>query len=223
MRFQSIVAAALAFGTLMPAAAFAQSGRVEVSGIVGWTVSDGIAGDGVPALDGNIYNAIDVKDGFSWGFGVGFNVTPKAEVGFLFNQQMSKLGVEGTRDVEIGDMNVTSYHPYFAYNLGDEDAKLRPYVMVGIGATNYASVPFSRPGFDGETGSSTRFSTTWGAGIKYFASPNVGIRAGMAWTPTYITTNDAGWWCDPYWGCYLVGDAKYSNQFHFNGGIIFRF
>ncbi len=222
MRYQQMVTALLCAVMLTPAAASAQ-GRVEVSGIVGWTVSDGVATDGVPALDGNIYNAIDIKDSFSWGFGIGFNVSETAEVGFLFNQQMSTLGVEGTNDVEIGDMNVTSYHPYFAYNFGETDAALRPFILFGLGATSYASVPFTRLGVSRETGGDTQFSTTWGGGVKYFASPNVGIRVSATWTPTYITTEEGGWWCDPYWGCYVVGNAKYANQFHFNGGITFRF
>jgi hypothetical protein len=32
-----------------------------------------------------------------------------------------------------------------------------------------------------------------------------------------------GWWCDPYWGCYLVGNSQYSNQFQFTGGVTVRF
>lgn len=223
MRYQFLVIAALAAVTMTPARASAQSARVEISGIVGWTISDGVEGDGVRALDGNVYNAIDLKDAFSWGFGVGINATENAEVGFLFNQQMSTLGVQGTRDVEIGDIAINSYHPYFAYNFGDSDAKLRPFFLLGLGATSYGSVPYSVGGRVGETDSSTKFSTTWALGAKYFASPNVGIRFAASWTPTYITTEGEGWWCDPYWGCYVVGDAKYANQFHLNGGITFRF
>lgn len=222
MRYQQMVTALLCVVMLTPAVASAQS-RVEVSGIVGWTVSDGVAGDGIRAQDGNIYDAIDIKDAFSWGFGVGFNVTETTEVGFLFNQQMSTLRVQGTNTVDIGDMNVNSYHPYFAYNFGESDAALRPFVLFGIGATSYSSVAFSRAGFSGETGGETQFSTVWGGGVKYFASPNVGIRISATWTPTYISTQEGGWWCDPYWGCYIVGDAKYANQFHFNGGVTFRF
>lgn len=222
MRYQQLVTALLCVVMLAPAVASAQA-RVEVSGIAAWTLSDGVEGDGIRALDGNIYDAIDIKDSFSWGFGVGFNVSETAEVGFLFNQQMSTLRVQGTNTVDVGDMNVTSYHPYFAYNFGETDAALRPFILLGLGATTYASVPFTRAGFSGETGGDTQFSTTWGAGVKYFASSNVGVRLSATWTPTYITTESGGWWCDPYWGCYVVGDSKYANQFHFNGGITFRF
>ena len=69
----------------------------------------------------------------------------------------------------------------------------------------------------------TQFSTTWAAGVKLFPNPHVGVRLAMEWTPTYIKTDSVGWWCDPYWGCYLVGNAQYSNQFQFNGGVTVRF
>jgi hypothetical protein len=56
-----------------------------------------------------------------------------------------------------------------------------------------------------------------------FPSPNFGIRLEARWTPTYIKSDAAGWWCDPYWGCYVVGDSQYSNQFEVSGGVILRF
>jgi len=59
--------------------------------------------------------------------------------------------------------------------------------------------------------------------VKVFPSPNVGARFGIRWTPTYIKSDAAGWWCDPWWGCYVVGNAQYSNQFEFVGGVMFRF
>jgi len=52
---------------------------------------------------------------------------------------------------------------------------------------------------------------------------HVGARVGLHWTPTYIKSDAAGYWCDPYWGCYLVGDAQYANQFNLNGGVTVRF
>jgi outer membrane protein W len=146
MRYRILVTAALLAVILSPAAVWAQTSRVEVSGIFGWTTSDGVDGNGILAGDGNIYDAIDVKDSFSWGFGIGFNATENAEVGFLFNQQMSTLRVQGTATREIGDMNVNSYHPYFAYNFLPEDSRVRPYFLIGLGATNYAGVSFAERG-----------------------------------------------------------------------------
>jgi hypothetical protein len=208
--------------TFVSSPVFAQ--RAEVSGLFGWTLSDGVTSDGVLAPDGNIYDAVDVKDSFSWGFDIGVNATDNIQVGFLFGQQLSTLGLEGTATREVGDLAINTYHPYVAFNAGARDARVRPYLLVGFGATNYGSVDFTRAdGTAASTGSETQFSTTWGAGVKVFGSSNVGFRAGLQWTPTYIKTDSEGWWCDPYWGCYVVGDAQYANQFQFNGGVTIRF
>jgi opacity protein-like surface antigen len=210
-------------GLVVSGTAGAQDSRVEIGGSVGWTASDGVTFDGVIAGDGNIYTGIGPKDAFSYGLNLGFLVNENAEVGFLFSQQKSKLEVEGTSTREIGDQSVDNYHGYFAYNFGESDASVRPYLLLGAGVTRYGSVPFTVGGFSGSTNSNSKFSTTWGAGIKLFPGPKVGVKLGARWTPTYIKSDSEGWWCDPYWGCYVVGNAQYSNQFEFTGGIVFRF
>ncbi len=202
--------------------AFAQ--RVELTGLFGWTLSDGVeANTAVVAGDGNVYDAVDSKDSASWGLGAGFHVNERFEVGFLFNQQLSTLRLDGTTTLDVGDMSVYSYHPYVAFNLGEMGARVRPYLMIGMGATHFSSVKFTALGVDRETGSNTQFSTTWGAGVKVYPTQHVGVRFGAQWTPTYIKTDAEGWWCDPYWGCYLTGDPQYSNQFQLSGGVTTRF
>ena len=216
----------VAMVVMMTAApALAQEKRVEASVITGWTFSDGVSGTQVTAGDGNIYNRIDTKDSFNWGLDVGFFTSEQVEVGFLFGQQMSTLQVSGTATKDIADMTVSNYHGYVAYNFFDDSAKLRPYFMGGMGATHYPSVTFPRliGGGTGTTLSETQFSTTWGAGVKAFPNPKVGVRFGVQWTPTYIKSDAAGWWCDPYWGCYLAGSPQYSNQWELSGGVSFRF
>jgi opacity protein-like surface antigen len=199
-------------------------GKVEVSALIGYTLSDGVTGSPVKAPNGKTYDAIDLKDSMNWGLMVGINATPNVEVGFLFNQQMSTLRLEGTSTTDVGDMKVGNYHGYFAYNFGDADAKARLYILGGVGATYFPGVAFTTSaGVQRATASSTRFSSTFGAGIKMFPSPRIGLRAGFRWTPTYIKSDATGWWCDPYWGCYVTGDAQYANQFDFSGGVVFRF
>jgi hypothetical protein len=197
--------------------------KVEVSGIVGWTLSDGVTGTAVKAPDGNTYNAVDLKDSFNWGLMFGVMASDNFEVGFMFNQQPSKLRLEGTANRELGDMSINSYHGYFAYNFGDADAKMRPYILGGIGATSYGAVDYTNAaGQAGSTSGATQFSTTWGAGVKFYPSPRVGLRFGLRWTPTYIKSDPGGWWCG-YWGCYMTSNAQYANQFDFSGGITVRF
>jgi hypothetical protein len=218
-----VLAALVACVSVRPA--LAQDQRVEASVTVGWTFSDGVDGNPFPAPDGNIYNRLDPKDSFRWGLDVGVYTTENVQVGFMWNQQMSNLVVKGaTAERELGDFNVNQYHGYFAYNMGDSDAKIRPYFLFGLGATQFGSVDIQRVGGGTvTTNSQTYFSTTWGAGVKMMTGPHVGARAGVTWTPTYIKSDPAGYWCDPYWGCYLVGDAQYSNAWDLGGGIVFKF
>jgi hypothetical protein len=221
--FRKVMTIAAVLVTVSATSALAQS-RVNVAIFGGYTFSDGVSGDSFKAGDGNTYNAVDVKDSAHWGFSFGVNATPNVEIGFLFGQQMSTLSLTGTAIRDVGDLKVNSYFPYLAYNMGDEDAKARPYIMLGIGATNYGSVNYTRTGGQtGSTGSNTQFAGTIGAGVRVYPSPKVGVQFGMQWTPTYIKSDAGGVWCDPWWGCYVVGDAQYSNQFQFNGGVVFRF
>ena len=204
---------------------FAQEHRGEVGFNIGWTFSDGVDGQGIVAPgDGAVYDRIDPKDSAKWGLNGGVYVGPNAEVGFMYSQQLSTLEVSGTATKDVGDMTISNYHAYFGYNFFEPDVKVRPYLFGGLGATHFGSVDYTtRLNGPGTTGGETQFSTTWGAGVKMFAGPHVGIKIGAQFTPTYIKSDSAGWWCDPYWGCYVVGDAKYANQFDFTGGVTFRF
>ena len=134
-----------------------------------------------------------------------------------------RLAVDGPRghrrrQPEI-PQTVYNYHGYFAHNFGDSDAKVRPYFLGGLGATQYGSLDTPA----GSIGWRDAVLEHLGAGLKMFPSRKFGIRLETRWTPTYIKTDPEGYWCDPYWGCYTVGDAEFSNQFELSGGIIIRF
>ena len=220
---RKVLAVMVAVLVLSAGPAMAQ-GKVEISGLIGWTFSDGVTGSPYKAPDGNTYDAVDLKDSMNWGLMFGVMASDNLEVGFMFNQQMSALRLEGSQFRELGDMNINSYHGYVGINFGDPESKVRPYVLMGIGATNYGSVNYTNAaGSAASTGSDTQFSTTWGGGVKLYPSPRLGFRIGMRWTPTYIKSDPGGWWCDPYWGCYMVGNAQYANQFDFSGGVTIRF
>jgi outer membrane protein W len=205
------------------ASASASDQRFELGGSAGWTFSDGVTFTGVLAGDGNVYNGIEPKDAFSYSLSLGYHATDNVEVGFLFGQQKSTLQLSGTAVRNIGDMSVDNYHGYVAYNFGDSDANVRPYVMGGAGFTHYGGVPYTVGSVSGTTGGESQFSTIWGLGVKLYPSHSVGLNLGARWVPTYIKSDSAGWWCDPYWGCYVAQNAQYSNQFEFAGGLSFRF
>ena len=145
--------------------------------------------------------------------------TPNVEIGALFSQQSTDLEASGIVDLSL-PQDLQNYHGYLAYHFGDPDAATRPYVLLGLGATRFGSLDTQVGTISGET----KFSSTWAAGLKIFpGAGKFGIRLEGRWTPTYIKTDPEGYWCDPYWGCYTVGDAEFSNQFELSGGIILRF
>jgi hypothetical protein len=206
-------------------AAWAQDPRVELGAVGAWNLSDGVTSEGaIRGGDGQLYNGIGPKDSFGYSLNLGYFTTEQVEVGALFSHQLSKMEITGTATRELGSWNVMNYHGYIAYNSGDFASKTRGYFLFGLGATSYSGVDFTTvAGQPRSIGGETKFSTTWGLGVKVYPSEKAGLKLGVRWTPTYIKSDAAGWWCDPYWGCYVVGDAQYSNQFEFSAGFTIRF
>ena len=221
-------ALALALVVAASSTAWAQDPRVEISGTAGWTFSDGVSG-GTAEVNGEEFSRIDPKDAFSWGARIGFFATPNVEVGALFSLQSTNYEISGLgQTLELADGDIYNYHGYVAYNFGESDAKVRPYFLGGLGATQFGSLTIggniAGSGNAGRTiDSNTKFSSTWALGLKMYPGTNVGLRLEARWTPTYIKSDAAGWWCDPYWGCYTIGDAQYANQYELGGGITLRF
>jgi len=200
--------------------AWAQDYKVEFSGFFGYTFSEGFTIDPI-TFEGNVYNKINPTSGASYGFTFDVLVTENMSVGFQYNQQRSTLEASGSTKIDFTDMNVNNYHGIFTYNFGDEDNTLRPFIVGGLGATQYKPADLEGTSIE----SSTKFSTTWAGGIKVYPARNVGFKAMARWTPTYIKSDPAGIWCSPYWfwGCYQVVDTDYSNQLEFSAGVTFRF
>ncbi|MEJ2111929.1 MAG: outer membrane beta-barrel protein [Acidobacteriota bacterium] len=202
--------------------AMAQDNRVEISASAGYSLSNGIDVDPVEYEDVT-YDRITPASGFSFDIQGDFFLTEGFSLGFNWGRQEGELKARGVQaaDRKFADMDVNNFHGIFTYNFGGEDEEIRPYLFGGLGATHYD------PGdIEGNPSNSlTRFSTTWGGGVKIFASEHFGFKGGVRWTPTYVTTTDSGLWCDPWypWYCWYSGNDQFSHQFEFSGGIIARF
>jgi hypothetical protein len=192
--------------------------RVEASANVGWTFSDGVSFSGIP-VNGGIYTRADPKDSVSYSLSFGVFVTHQVEVEFLWNHQPTKLEVTGTAPTLTTNMHVDNYHGNIVFNGHELHSHIRPFFYFGLGATNYGDAVFPSVTVQGLT----RFSWAAGAGIKAYPSPHVGFRAAVRWVPTWIKTDQVGWWCDPFWGCVPAGNTQYSNQFELSGGVTVRF
>ena len=203
--------------------ASAQDTRVEISPFVGYTLSEGINVNPNTVI-GILVDQVNPTSGLSYGFMFNINVDGNMQVGFLYNQQESNLELKGTGllpKTNVADLKVRNYHGIFTYNFGDDRDAMRPYLFGGLGATQYSPGDVMGFAIDGNT----KFSSTWGGGVKFFASPHFGINIMGRWTPTYIKSDPGGIWCSPFWpgGCWQVPNPDYSNQLQFAGGVTFRF
>lgn len=208
-------------GMCLFAAPLRAQGRVEVGVGLGYTLSEGIRTEERVAFPG--FDRAEVNSGASFNLSFGVYTTPQFLIEFIYGRQDSKLTAEGIGGkVDVSELKVDNYHGAFTYNWGEEDAKIRPFATIGFGATNYSFGNNLVTG-GGQIPGDTQFSTTWAGGVKFYVAPKVGIKFTARWTPTYIKTDEAGYWCDPFYGCWVVGDPDYSHQFDLSGGIVIRF
>jgi outer membrane protein W len=220
------------FLAMFSVAAFAQNEKVEVSASVGYTATSGFTIDPV-AIGGTSINKIGVDSGFAYHFEAGYLFGENSEFGFLFSHQQSALSYRGTSlsggsgTTKIADMSVWNYQFPFTYNFLDADAKVRPFLFVGLGWTQFSpgtvNPAIGRPG-SGTVNLQTnnQFSMALGGGVKYFVTPKFGFKGTARWTPTYVTSQADGYWCNFYY-CAVVGDLKYVNQGELTGGVFVRF
>lgn len=199
---------------------WAQDYKFEITPIFGYTFSEGFTIDPV-FLDGERYDKINPTSGMSYGFMFGFFVNENMEVGFLYDRQNSMLEASGTTKTEFADLKVTNYHGVFIYNFADEDDAVRPFFLGGLGATQYSPGDVNGNNIDGNT----KFSTTWGGGVRAYAGNNIGFQVMGRWTPTHIKDDPGGVWCSPWWpwACYQLVNPDYSNQLELSAGVTFRF
>jgi len=203
--------------------------RIEAGINFGYTLSEGVDINPTNLGFGTI-EKVNPVNSMSWGFNVDYLATPNFSIGFLWDDQSNKLNADitdGTK-VDLADNHTYNYHGVFTYTVGEADAKMRPYFFGGLGATHLSggdviAPPTPVPLQTTQTGSETQFSTTWGGGVKFMPARSVGLKLEMRWTPTYIKTDPAGWYCGGYWGCWPVGDSDYSNQLKMAASLFFAF
>jgi hypothetical protein len=217
--------ALLCVGSAVPAHA---QGEVEVAVDFGYTSSEGINTSQSHIVQGQVYNSIDITRGPAFGIDIGAYVTSNYELEFLWHRQFSSLEISNPAPTrKVANQDIDNYHGNVVYNFYDKDAKTRPFILGGLGVTRYIpgdydpSYPVSST--TAKIGAVTKFSTTWGGGVKVYPSPKIGFKGMIRWTPTYIKSDSAGLWCDPFYGCWVIADAEYSNQLEFTAGVTFRF
>jgi hypothetical protein len=195
----------------------------EVSASVGYSASEGVSTSRGPVL-GQLYDRLSVNSGGSFNFTFGVFLNEQAEVEFLYGRQSSRLDATGAGPtLQVSEMNVNHYMGNFVYNWGSHDTKVRPYIFGGFGATNFAFGTNLLTGSTGSIPNDTQVSTNWGGGVKFMFARSFGAKVALRWTPTYMGSSSDGIWCDPFYGCWPIGQHHNVNQFETAGGLVLKF
>jgi outer membrane protein W len=167
-------------------------------------------------------NAQDVdylKIKSTWDYGVigDFHIFPKFAAEVMWNRQPTQLEAHNfTTDTFLTPTDATLDMFQFSglYEFGNERANLKPFVVAGLGFTNFHSngvLPFDN-----------KFSANVGGGVKYFFTRHLGVRLEARYSPTQ-TTSAIEPVCDPFFGCFNTKIHNYAQQGQANFGLILRF
>ena len=198
---------------VIPTAAFAQQ-RFEIAPFVGWR-----HGNDVSDVSGI---AVNLDSGVTYGFMVDVTIYNNLQAEFIYSYRNGPGNVfipasvppegnpSGTFDIEGKQIY---YQGGLLYNFELMNPKLKPFVVGTLGAANFNS--------NGQ--STTNFSLSVGAGIKYFFSDNIGFRGEYRLFSTNTNFVGVGGWCD-WWGwCYTALTSKYFYQSQFAASLIIGF
>jgi hypothetical protein len=152
-----------------------------------------------------------IGGGVTWSFQAArfFTQNLAAEVSWT-DQPSSAYQVEvGGVTSEFFAMSIGHLDGSVVYEFGAADARLRPFVFGGLGATFFRArdIPME-----------TKLSAGLGGGAKLFPWPNIGLRGQIRYRPIWMNDEDSLTFCDPFGFCQST-----LRQFEFAGGVTFRF
>jgi opacity protein-like surface antigen len=160
---------------------------------------------------------ISIKSSFDYGVYADYSIWPGFQAEFMWNRQPTELRAHNAATgglSDIGSANLDMYHWGPLWELRGEEAKLKPFIALGLGFTHF--------GDNGElSGIYNRFSYSIGGGVKYEPNSHVGLRADVRYSPTH-TTQQLGYYYT-YFGEYEGEVTNHANQGQANVGVIFQF
>lgn len=187
----------------------------EITGQVGGQINGGLD------LSTSLFHRIEVANALNYGITASYLPGEHAGIEFQWNKMNADTRAQpiaGGSSVKVFSLGQNQYMANFVYHFTDKEARTRPFMFFGLGAS---SLDPDRSGVNG----TTRLAFSLGAGAKRNLSRHLGLRGQVKWSPTYITsTNNGGYWCDPFWGgCWVVGNNHYLHEFDITGGVTVRF
>ncbi len=185
------------------AAAPAFSQGFEAALVAGYTTPGGLPHAALGISD------LKLKGSFTWGAGVGYFVSSRFGFEASWARQQSAVEITTARgSAAMLDVDVDRFHGSFVFQLGDEQARLRPFLAAGVGMGS-----FSAPGVQRETKLSFGVVT----GVKWMPAAKAGVRLQARYTPIHLNDSSSDF-CDPFGFC-----QGWLHQLELTGGVVVRF
>jgi opacity protein-like surface antigen len=206
------ILAAVLLGAL-PAAVTGQS--IEVTPVFGYRFGGSLdAAPGTGAASGSSLE-LELDDAAAFGVHLGYRVG-EGEIELLYARQSTQLQTGGLfTGVPVFDLALETWQLGGNYSFGDDDARARPFVGVGLGLTRLLPEPAG-------LGDETRFSASFGAGVKLWLGRHVGIRLEGRGFFT-VLDSDSRSFCGSTAGCSIHTTGSEISQAEARGGLILRF
>ena len=157
----ALLAASALFGQI-------REGTVEIEPFAGYLFGGQFPH---PHRSMTLFHSVDVEDDPIYGGRVGYNISQLFEVEFQYSQTNSAFQTQNDfgGGTTLGDLKIQYFLGYSTFNFGH--GRVVPYVTVGAGAAELT------PKVAGlNLSSDTRFTASFGAGLKVFLTPHFGLR-----------------------------------------------
>ncbi|HSD66007.1 MAG TPA: outer membrane beta-barrel protein [Vicinamibacteria bacterium] len=197
---------------IVPAAAPGQT--VEITPLIGYRVGGSFAATvGTEPAGTADY---DVEDAAAFGVHLGVRVAEDGEIEVLYSRQDTRLASDGLFTGEpLFDLALETWQLGGNYLFAEEGARLRPYIGAGLGITRLLPEPAALQ-------DETRFSASFGAGIKVRLARHLGLRLEARGFFT-VLESDGSAFCQTGGPCLVHAKGSDISQGEVRAGLVLRF
>jgi hypothetical protein len=203
---------ALIFAAL-PSAARSQT--IEITPVVGYRFGGSVEAASGSGSGSQSSVELEVDDAAAFGVQLGYRIG-EGEIELLYARQETQLQTAALfTGAPVFDLALETWQIGGSYLFGDDDARARPFVAVGLGLTRLLPEP---SGLSDET----RFSASFGAGVKLWLGRHFGIRLEGRGFFT-VLDSDSRTFCGSASGCVIHTTGSELSQAEARAGLILRF
>jgi hypothetical protein len=197
----------------LPSAAHSQT--IEITPVVGYRFGGSVEAASGSGSGSQSSVELEVDDAAAFGIQLGYRIG-EGEIELLYVRQDTELQTAGLfTGAPVFDLALETWQIGGSYLFGDDDARARPFVAVGLGLTRLLPEP---SGLSDET----RFSASFGAGVKLWLGRHFGIRLEGRGFFT-VLDSDSQTFCGSASGCVIRTTGSELSQAEARAGLILRF